>query len=443
MERYDAVIVGSGPSGLTAAYCLAQRGARAVLVERSQHVGGLMRGIQRGDFALDLGRKDMHARFPEVRALWKGILGQDFVPYPRRVGVLYDGRILETDRAYKGRLRGMPIAQAAHVAAGKLLSRLKPGSRQVKNLEDHYRLRFGQPYYERFVYGFRKKFNGKEPRNLPAPLPDSPENAGEKTEFLHPARGTQQVSDSLARRAQTAGVEFLLGADAIALDAEGGKVRSVRIRKDGAERTLHTGHAVVSAPLPLVFQLLGPMVPAELRTAPAEEITFKRSTALVYLMAHGEPKFPHNWVEVTDTRLRMGRVTNYSTWRGRMVPAGKTALCIEFFSVDGDGLMELSKEQLLDLAVSEAVQGGLIERGRIFDHLVVKLPSANVSATFRDWETQWIAQGRQYLRGIDGLLETNRPGMDRASMAGIDAAEACAAGRPMSERSLDNVPDVD
>jgi protoporphyrinogen oxidase len=451
MERYDAVILGSGPSGLTAAYCLAKQGARAVIVERGEQVGGLMRGIQRGGFALDLGRKDMHARFPEIRALWKEMLGEDYVAYPRRVGVLYDGHILETERSYKGRLRGMPLGLAASVVAAKLLSRLKPGSRTARNLEDYYRQQYGTAYYDCFVYGFRKKFDGREPSCLPAPQAPAkngspsvgnPRSTG-KPRWYHPARGTQQITDCLAQGAQAGGVEFLLGADAIALDAEDGKVRSVLVRKDGTQRTLHTGYAIAGTPVPVLLKLLGPMVPAELRAPPKEDVGFKRSVALVYLMADGEPKFPHNWLEVTDTRLRMGRVTNYSTWRGKMVPAGKTALCLEFFSVEGDGLMELAKEQLLELAISEAAQSGLIDRARIFDHLVLKLPSANSSANYMDWHEQWISRARSYVSGIEGLLEVNRPGMDRASMAGMQAAAACATGRPMRDCSLENVTDPD
>ena len=40
MSTYDAVIVGSGPNGLTAAARLAAQGAHVLVVERSDHLGG-------------------------------------------------------------------------------------------------------------------------------------------------------------------------------------------------------------------------------------------------------------------------------------------------------------------------------------------------------------------------------------------------------------------
>jgi protoporphyrinogen oxidase len=454
-NRYDAVILGAGPGGLAAAYYLARQGARALVVERSRRVGGLMRGVQRGDFRLDLGRKDLHAdRFPDVHALWTALLGADYVACPRHVGVLYGGRILEKCNGPKGRRRGMSAAQALRLAAGALWSQLKPGSRSARTQEEYYLLRHGRPYYEYFVRGFEKKFESRDPSRVPPPrgiteIPrfailrerlarrsDGHGNPGAGSH--HPALGTQQIVDALWRGAQAGGIEFAFEAEAVALNAEGGKLRSVVIRHDGAEHTVHTGHAIAGLPVPLILRMLRPGAPAGLSTPPHDEKALKKSTALVYLFAEGESKFPHSWLEVTDPLLRMGRVTNYSAWGGRMVPPGKTALCIEFFALEGDELMMLSKEALLELAVSEAAQNGLVDRARVSDHLVLQMPHANATTLFTDWRTPWMTQARGYLRGIEGLLDINRPGMDRACLAGIDAAEACLAGRAMSERSLED-----
>jgi hypothetical protein len=123
-----------------------------------------------------------------------------------------------------------------------------------------------------------------------------------------------------------------------------------------------------------------------------------------------------------------------------MVPTGKTALCVEYFAVEGDGLMDLSPPDLLKLAVSEAEQNRLLDASQIFDHLVIRLPTVNAATVFTDWRVAWMKKAMAYLHGIEGLLETNRPGMDRAALAGIDAATACIAGKPMSGRSLEETP---
>jgi hypothetical protein len=100
--------------------------------------------------------------------------------------------------------------------------------------------------------------------------------------------------------------------------------------------------------------------------------------------------------------------------------------------------MGLSKEALLELALSEAAASGLIERARVSDSLVLQMPRANATTLFTDWRTAWMQQARAWLHSVAGLYETHRPGMDRACLAGLDAADACAGGRAMSERSLED-----
>jgi len=454
MSQYDAVILGAGPSGLSAAYSLAKQGARVVVVERNPYVGGLMRGVQHGDFSLDLGRKELYSRFPEVHSLWTEMIGEDYRPYPHRVGVLHGGRILEGKNEFKGRLRGMSLSQFGKTATSALWNQLKPGSRRVENLEDYFVLRYGRAYYNYFFYGFHKKFTGYDPKQIPAPshtneMPrfallrnrkvqtrgDSGQAKGQYL-WYHPARGTQQIIDAIWRESKLKGVAFLMNTEARLLHIVDGKFQSVLVQSEGVDQTLSAPYVIVSLRIPVILKMLREDAPLEIMEPPHDDIAFWKSTALVYLMAHGEPKFPHNWLEVTDMRLRVGRVVNYGTWNGEMVPKGKTALCLEYFSVEGDGIMNLSKEALLKLAIQEAQQNGLIDASQIFDSLVIQLPAVNASTVFRDWRTKWMTRAATHIRQIGGLLDTNRPGIDRAMMAGIDAAHACMTGTPMSDRSL-------
>ncbi len=457
MTHYDVAVLGAGPSGLTAAYCLGKAGARVAVLERAPQTGGLMRGVRHGQFVFDLGRKELYARFPEVHALWTELLGEDYREYPHRVGALYGGRILEQASRHKGRMRGMSAGQVARLGGSFVASQMRPGRRVARSVEDFYVLRYGRVYFESFVRGFREKFEGRSlaeeanpdgeqevPRfallrrgsqGEPAAAAD-PLFSGQAT-WRHPAKGTQQIVDRLEEGSRLSGVEFLLDTEVGALAWEGDGGYRVRYRgRDGDERELSAHCVVSSVPLPLLTGLLGAQLPESLRRPPAEEVLFKKSTALVYLMADGEPRFPHNWLEVNDLRVKMGRVVNYATWNGDMVPEGKTGLCVEYFAVEGDPVMNLDKDGLRQLAIRETSANGLIDPGRIEGHLVLQLPKANAATVIHERKQAWMQAVTEHLAELPRFFETSRPGMDRATLAGIDAAEACVTGEAMRRRSL-------
>ncbi len=55
MTRYDVIVVGAGPAGLTAAGLLAKEGRSVLVVERSEHVGGRGRAVRDEGYKLNLG----------------------------------------------------------------------------------------------------------------------------------------------------------------------------------------------------------------------------------------------------------------------------------------------------------------------------------------------------------------------------------------------------
>lgn len=458
-KQYDVAVLGAGPSGLTTAYCLGRAGARVVVLERAPHCGGLMRGVKRGDFVFDLGRKELYSRFPEVHALWTELLGADYREYPHRIGVLYGGRILEKGSRHCGRLRGLRVGQVARLGLSYLLEQLRPGSRQARTVEDFFRMRYGRVYFDLFVNGFNRKFDGIAPAAMPNTIFDrevprfaflrrgrakeAAKPRGAETDLLvgaqavwrHPAKGTQQIVDQLEEGSRRHGVEFLLDTEVLGVCVEGEGAHKLRFRQDGQEGELIARTVVSSVPVPLLTSLLEP-APEGLCKPPAEDVLFKKSTALVYLLVDGPPRFPHNWLEVTDPKVKAGRVVNYGTWNGDMIPKGKTGLCVEYFAIEGDEVMSLDKEALYRLAVQEAAENGLVDPKKITDHLVIQLPKTNASTGIGDRKQAWLQAVAEHLDTLPRFLETNRPGMDRATLAGIDAAEACLSGAPMRKRSL-------
>ena len=71
----DVVIIGAGPAGLTAAYCLTKETSSVLVVERDpEYVGGISRTISHNGFLFDIGGHRFFSKSREIVALWHEIL---------------------------------------------------------------------------------------------------------------------------------------------------------------------------------------------------------------------------------------------------------------------------------------------------------------------------------------------------------------------------------
>ena len=91
-ESPGVVILGAGPAGVGAAYRLAASGkARATVLERSGHVGGLASSFELAGLRVDFGSHRLHpACSPRVLADIRALLGDDLLDRPRhgRIGLM-------------------------------------------------------------------------------------------------------------------------------------------------------------------------------------------------------------------------------------------------------------------------------------------------------------------------------------------------------------------
>src|SRR5262245_51514869 len=89
------VVIGAGPGGLTAALELAEIGVPVVVVEANQRVGGLAQTVEYKGFRFDIGGHRFFTKVPAIRALWRTMLGADFLTRPRLSRILFDGKFFD------------------------------------------------------------------------------------------------------------------------------------------------------------------------------------------------------------------------------------------------------------------------------------------------------------------------------------------------------------
>ena len=85
----SVIVIGGGPTGLTAAYKLTRCGIKTVVLEKHDAVGGLARTERFRDNYFDLGGHRFFTKMPAIERLWREILGDDLLRRPRLSRIYY------------------------------------------------------------------------------------------------------------------------------------------------------------------------------------------------------------------------------------------------------------------------------------------------------------------------------------------------------------------
>lgn len=446
-ENVHTLILGAGTAGLAAGYTLAKAGLAPVMLERSKFYGGLMRSIHRGDFIVDVGRKELYNRIERIDAWWCELLGEDYRTYPHRGGFLYGGHILEMTPNFRGFRRGMPLSMFLGCSLDFLWSRMKPDKPKPRNVEEYFYQSRGRALTRIASQGFQEKLTGVKWADVP--LPEDYSN-GNETSFYstvkaavtramwtkevntfkgiwrHPAKGTGQICDAVAKGMTDSGGVIRYESDIREMTASSDRVESVVAEIDGETIRFNTEHIISSIPLEILLQLLGLPVPEEKKDK--SKASLKRTVVLVYLFLDREPLFPHAWLQVTCPATRIGRITNYSGFDGDMVPEGKGCLCCEYYCYGEDTLLVNDNDALVRMTEDACVESGLIEPNRRIDELVLRLPGADASQNRDNWMSERRLAMMSRLEPLRNVYCVNRTELDIAMLAGIEAAEAVQLG---------------
>lgn len=429
--KKQVVILGAGPAGLSAAYALLKNNVPVTIIERENVAGGLMRSVKHSGFSVDFGYKHLYLRIPEVAALWCELLGSDFIRYIPRTGILYQGKIIEKDKIFRGLLRGMSFSLLTQATFRLVSDIIYYRHHAISTLEDYARSRRGALFTEIFTQAFDERFKGRKWSDLPAPeiqtgnvFPDFFQDAAKSTfiqpEWFHPAGGSGQIVERLEEEIRIRGGNIMFNTNITNLQTSGQKIAAVDFLCDGKTNKLQIDHVISGIPIRSLAKLL--KIPVE---ATMQNLSFRRGVILVYLFFNKPVDFPHSSIQVADKNLRIGRITNYGAINHQMVPEGKSCLCIEYFTLQNDDLYHFSDKQLCDLTLVECEKNKLFQRISIDDYLVFRNRNSDPAASWEDYITE--ESKMELFRNIStfsNLYQTNRTGTDRSTYAGLMAAES-------------------
>jgi protoporphyrinogen oxidase len=400
----EVLVIGAGPAGLTAAYCLTRQTPSVLVIEKDPvHVGGISRTVRYKDYLFDVGGHRFFSKSKEVVGLWHEILPDDFIARPRLSRIYYDGKFYSYPLKAFEALTNLGVLESGACMLSYAYAKAFP-IREPRTFHQWVRNQFGERLFSIFFKTYTEKVWGMScdeisadwaaqrikgldlgvavlnalKRSLkpsrPAPAAGAPTVKTLIESFQYPRRGPGMMWEAAARKITARGGTVLMGRDMqrLAYDA-GGKLWRIDVSTaDGQVESYTARHVISSAP---VRELIEKLVPRPISLFHARGLRY-RDFVTVALMVNKADLFPDNWIYIHDPSVKVGRVQNFGSWSPEMVPAGMSCLGLEYFCFEGDGLWASSDADLIALAKAECAKIGLVVPDDVVDACVVRQPKA-------------------------------------------------------------------
>jgi protoporphyrinogen oxidase len=460
------VIIGAGPSGMAAALEAVRQGAKPVVLERLDRVGGLARTIQLGDERFDIGPHRFFTLNDEVRQLFIDVCGSDLLHVSRLTRIYYKRKYFNYPLTPLNALFGMGVLSSIAIVASYGAARLRRvlAHPPILSFEDWVVDRFGRRLFNTFFKTYTEKVWGISCKRIGADWAGQrikglsltaaivnalfrPKRKVIKTlvdQFMYPRLGAGQLYEKMEHLVVGKGGEVLKGAEVLRVRRDGFRVISLEYRREGASPQTVTGdYFLSSAPLTELIAQLDPPPPPEVIVA-AQSLRYRHHIG-VKLVIEGPAPFPDNWIYVHSGEVQMARISDYLNFSPDMSrSADRHPLTVEYFCFPGDEIWESSDAELIDRAIIELEKMG-VAVGRISGSLVVR--SEKAYPVIEIGYQEKIDVIKAYLDRFENLLPIGRSGMfkynnqDHAMATGLYAART-ALGQGRFDPWLVNVDGV-
>ena len=421
-----------GPAGLTAGYELMKHGIKSISLEKADKVGGISRTETYKGYRFDIGGHRFFTKVGEVEAVWKEILGDEFIQVPRLSRIYYEGNFYDYPLSLFKTLKNLGYVRSLVILnsylKAKLYKKLNPEF-EPQTFEEWVIDCFGERLYRIFFKTYTEKVWGIPCNQIRADwAAQRIQNMSLKRAVINAAFGSQNAKSLIKKfdyprlgpgmmweRCQelleTNGSEVHLNTEVVLVEREGNRITKIVTKHDNRTFELRGEHFINSMPITALVHRLNPLPPEEVLQA-ARGLKY-RDFLIVSLVINREHLFPDNWLYIHSPEFKVGRIQNFKNWSPDMVPdASKTCLGMEYFCSQGDDLWQMSDSKLIELASQEIIKLNLgVKPGDVEDGCVIRQYKAY--PVYDGEYRQHLKVLQDYLSTFENLQTVGRNGMHR------------------------------
>lgn len=430
------LIIGAGPAGLTCGYQISKSdNFDSVIVEVTDHVGGMARSIRLFNRILDLGPHRFFSSDTRVNSLWLEVIGEDYKIVKRLTRIYYRGKFFD----YPLRPLNAFVKLGVLTSLLCFLSYLKYVLFPIKDTSTFSNWvinRFGKKLYTIFFKSYTEKLWGIRPDLLSSEFAKQRIknfSLGEAflqlfkkklhrtlvDQFAYPLNGNGDVYVKMKKRYTDQGGKILFNTSISEVTFESGKYNVTL--SDGTQDTFD--YLVSSMPIDSFLDLFtNYQAPNRIR------LTF-RNTILVYTKVKQNQLFDDQWLYLQDDNVRSGRITNFNNWVEEVINNEEgTVLINEYWANDPDEIWRSSDQELFEICQKDLKTCKFVEKSDdILEQHVIRIPKC-YPVYANDYQSE-LNSIRQQLDSFENLSFIGRSGsfkynnQDHSILMGILCAE--------------------